>query len=287
MATWDELRFLLAIERAGSIRKAAQALGVNHATVSRRLQGYEARLGARLFERIGHRLELTPAGADAVETAQRIDVQVHDVERRIAGGDLRLEGTIRVALPPSLLGQFGPIFAAFTRAYPQVELEFATGLARVNLSRRDADVALRITGQPQSDLFGRRVGSMVARAWVDRRLHERVKDLPMAEWPWVDWVRRLGEFPTARWLRDELQAPVVARFESGRDLADAVGGGIGAGFLLDPSPAGLVRVPGAPEFALSLWVVTHNDLRNVARIRAFLRLVGDRIATRLAGQMGG
>lgn len=279
-SSWNSLRVALTVARSGSIRSAAGSLGVNHATVSRHLARYEQELGARLFERVGTRLELTAEGADAIETAERVEQEILDVERRISGGDLRLEGVIRLALPPGLLGMFTPEISQFSREYPQVTLEVVTGLSMVSLSRRDADVALRIVREPPGDLFGRRLGSVTARAVVSPELAAEYDALPPSQWPWVDWETRFSKFPSARWLKHELGALVVARFGTDRDIADAVRGGLGAGYVLNPSDD-LLPVPGAPEFSPSLWILIHQDLRNVARFRTFVRLVGDAIGRRL------
>ncbi len=282
MGSWDELKVVLEVARAGSVRKAAGALGFNHSTVSRRMAAYEERLAVRMFERVGTRLVLTPAGAEVMAAAERIEAEIYDVERKIAGGDLILEGTIRVALPPSLLGVFAPEFRHFAREYPDVTLEFVTGLNLVNLSQRDADVALRVVGKPPADLFGRRVGSIAARAFVAPDLFAEFQHRPLREWPWVGWTSRFAHFVSSRWVTEEVGATYCARFESGRDIEDAIRGGLGAGFMLHPDPPGLIPILAAPQFPVPLWMVTHSDLRNVGRIRAFLSVVGDQIRERLS-----
>lgn len=281
MGSWDDMRFVLAVARAESVRKAARELGVNHSTVSRRVSAYEERLGVRMFERVGSRLVLTTAGAEVLAAAERVEGEIIEVERRVAGGDLRLEGSVRVALPSSLLSIFAPVFAEFAQAYPELDLEFVTGLDLVSLSHRDADVALRIVGKLPADLFGKRVGYLKARAFALPELAARYRDRPLSQWPWVSWTERFGFFASARWLREEVGCTYTGRFESGRDIEDGIRGGLGAGFMLHPSPPGLVQVPGTPENQVPLWLVTHSDLRNVARIRAVLTGVGDGVRRQL------
>ena len=96
---WDDLRTLLAVARGGSLAAAARRLGVNHSTVFRRINALEARLGLRLFERLRSGYLPTAAGSELLESAERIETELLDVERRLAGRDLRLTGAIRLTAP--------------------------------------------------------------------------------------------------------------------------------------------------------------------------------------------
>lgn len=109
--SWDDLRLVLAVAQAGSLAGAARRLGISHATVFRRLAAIEAELGVKLFERTRAGYAPTPAGEDAAAAAERIQDEVHGVERRVAGRDVRPSGTVRVTTTDTLLsGLLSPVF---------------------------------------------------------------------------------------------------------------------------------------------------------------------------------
>lgn len=123
-ADWDDLRFVLAVARAGSLAGAARALRVNHTTVLRRLSAYEARLGVRLFERLPTGYVPTAPGAEMVAGLAHIDAAIHDVERRAAGRDRRLSGTVRLATTDTLMASVLPgALAALRAAHPGIAVE--------------------------------------------------------------------------------------------------------------------------------------------------------------------
>src|SRR5690349_13246117 len=113
---WDDLRTALSLGRAGSIRKAARALGVSHSTVLRRLHALEGAVGVQLFVDKGDGYEATPAGQDVFETASSLEEAVTNLERRVGGHDLRLTGPVRVTVPDPFAPLLFPIFSEFSRA---------------------------------------------------------------------------------------------------------------------------------------------------------------------------
>ena len=158
---WDDLRVVQAIAEAGSLSGAGRRLGASHATVFRRLNAIERRLGVALFERSRTGYAPTPAGEDLAATAARVETEVLGAERRVVGRDLRLSGSIRVTTTDTLLmGLLSPIFAGFQRAHPEIVLEVAVSNQLFNLSQRDADVAVRPSPSPPEHLVGRRVGTV-------------------------------------------------------------------------------------------------------------------------------
>ncbi|ONX33914.1 LysR family transcriptional regulator, partial [Burkholderia cenocepacia] len=159
--SWDDLRLVLAVAQAGSLAGAARRLGISHATVFRRLAAIEAELGVKLFERTRAGYAPTPAGEDAAAAAERIQDEVHGVERRVAGRDVRPSGTVRVTTTDTLLsGLLSPVFAAFRHACPEITLEVSVSNAVFDLSKREADVAIRPSSSPPEVLIGRRVGTI-------------------------------------------------------------------------------------------------------------------------------
>lgn len=174
LVDWDDLRFVLALARARRLSGAAAALATTHTTVARRIQGLEAALGSRLFERERDGYLLTSAGQEAVQVAERLEVELLALEARVVGGEVKLAGKLRVSTMDILLRRYQQVFASFVAAYPDVELTLLCSDHEASLARREADVALRLTGQPTEHLVGRRLGRVDFAVYAERRLARRV-----------------------------------------------------------------------------------------------------------------
>jgi DNA-binding transcriptional LysR family regulator len=280
MQSWDDLQTFLAILRAGSLQGAARTLGVNHSTIFRRLNTFEARLGVRLFDRLPGGYGPTPAGEDLRAAAERVEQEVQGIERRLLGRDVRLSGSLRVTTTDTLAqGLLAPHLAAFHERYPGIELELVTGNAFFSLSRREADIALRPGRQPDDLMVGRRVGTIAvavygARGYLERHAPPRAAD-ELGRHALISGDASLGHLPAVRWLAAVApSAAVVLRCNSWLSQLALAKAGLGLAalpsFLAEPEPA-LVRVLGpAPALASELWLLTHPELRRSARVRAFM-----------------
>jgi DNA-binding transcriptional LysR family regulator len=162
--SWDEFRLVKAIAETGSLAGAGDVLALNHSTVFRRLNGLEQELGSRLFERARTGYVPTPAGEEMVTLATRMFDDITEFERRVAGRDVKPSGELRVTTNDSLVAHLAtPLFGAFCRQYPEIKLDVVIDNRALNLSRRDADVAIRATAEPPETLVGRRIASI---AWA-------------------------------------------------------------------------------------------------------------------------
>lgn len=154
---WDDFRLVKAVAAAGGLTGAAAALGIAHSTAFRRLGQIEERLGTLLFERHRTGYAATPAGEEMVALAERVDGDIAAFTRRLAGQEIQPAGELRVTTSEALLVHLlTPIFAAFQRKCPEVRLDVVIADAALNLSKRDADVAIRATDTPPEALVGRR-----------------------------------------------------------------------------------------------------------------------------------
>ena len=160
MLSWDDFRYVKAIADTRSLAGAAEQLGVNHSTVFRRLGQIEQQLGSRLFERGRGGYALTTCGDEMVELAQRLGEDIVTFERKITGQDLRPSGELRITTSDIvLLRILNDVLIGFRRAYPEISVDLVATNRMLNLSRRDADIALRAAyGQPES-----LTGQLVAR----------------------------------------------------------------------------------------------------------------------------
>ncbi|MBB3230216.1 LysR family transcriptional regulator [Halomonas stenophila] len=280
---WDDLRVTLAVAETGSLSGAARRLGVSHATVFRRLGAIERRLGVRLFERGRAGYAPTPAGEELAGTASRVAAEVAAAERRLAGRDLRLAGTLRLTTTDTLLmGLVSPILADFRRRHPAIDLEVAVSNQLFNLSRRDADLALRPTRSPPEHLVGRRLGDIAQAVYVRR-------GAAATESAWVGPDRHLGDAALEAWMGARTSGAAY-RVDTLLGMFAAVREGLGQAvlpcYLADAEPA-LERL-GAPipELVTGLWLLTHPDLRRVARVRAFMEHLAGALETRAARLAG-
>jgi DNA-binding transcriptional LysR family regulator len=286
---WEDLRILLAVAEGGSLAAAARALGVNHTTVLRRLNTVERRLGLRLFDRLPAGYAPTAGGEEMLAAARRVAETVTALERRLSGQDLRLEGALRVATTDTLMASVLPgLLAAFRRLHPGILVEVTTANAFANLTRRDADVAIRPVAGPPEALVGRRVAGIGFAAYAaPEYLAEAAAGLPLPVHRWIGLDDSLAGSTVARWMRQALPAAEVAlRCDSllGARLAAEAGLGMAAlPCYLGDGSAVLRRVaplPAVPETAL--WVLTHEDLRRTARVAAFTGFAAAALAARRA-----
>lgn len=272
---WDDLRYILAVAAAGSLAGAARSLGVNHTTVLRRVSAFEDQHGLRLFERLPTGYVLTPGGEELIAAARRIDATVNDLERKLAGQDLKLSGTVRVTTTDTLMGSLLPeILARFRDAHPGITVEIAISNAFLNLTKRDADVAIRPARNPPETLVGRRVAKVAFAIYGQRRYLARRKTQDLKGQRWILPDDSLANTAAAQWLKSELpDVEVALRTDSLLAAAQAARAGIGLAALpcyLGDTLSELVCVEG-PVTAMetALWILTHEDLKHVARIRAF------------------
>lgn len=277
---WDDLRVVLAVAAEGSLSGAGRRLGISHATVFRHLGEVEQRLGVRLFERQRGGYRPTAAGEAAAEAARRVEAEVLEVERRLAGQDLRPAGSLRVTTTDSLLcGAFSSTFAAFRRAYPEIALEVALSNQQFSLSRREADIALRPSSAPPENLVGRHIATIEQTVYGHRDLVARQG--PAAALREADWIgpdEAMTYRTLERWMATEgHDRRCRYRIDSMLAMAAAAAEGAGLSVLpcyLGDADARLVRLgPPVPELASELWLLTHPDLRHAARVRVFMDFV--------------
>ena len=284
--SWDDLRCVLAIARGGGLNAAARQMGLNHSSVYRRLDALEARLQVRLFERGRTAYRLTLEGELMADAAQRMEAEALAAHRRVLGRDLKLSGTIRVSTTDMLgLHLLPPLLREFPRRYPEIEIELSISNRLVDLTRRDADVAIRAAEQAPDHLVGRRISLAASAAYAH---HSYLKDTgrarALADHDWLMLDGSMVHAPQARWLREHVPQPRCHfRFDALEGLRQGVRAGLGAGVL--PCFVGdvdreLVRLtPPETSGAFGIWVLTHPDLRRSARIRVFV----NEIATLIAG----
>lgn len=288
---WDDFRLVRAIADQRSLSGAAEALGVNNSTVFRRLNALEEQLGVRVFERARSGYLLTSAGEEMVALAARMSDSIVEFERRIAGQDVRPSGELRVTTTETIFAYLvSPMFCGFRRKYPEITLDFVIENRILNLSRRDADVAIRASVDPPQTLVGRRVATIAWRAYASAAMIAEtsppVDDLQRIVRPparWIGFSDSVSMTAGGRWVAANVHPDCInVRVNAVNALADAVQAGLGIGVLPcfigdqlpDVQPIPVIQ----PASDTGLWVLTHPDLKKAARVRAFLDFFGAELA---------
>jgi DNA-binding transcriptional LysR family regulator len=284
MLETKDLMLVQALARAKSVRRAAELLRVHQSTLFRRLDALEHELGVRVFERMREGYALTPAGERMCALAQRTQQELDDLERHLRGQDMRPYGSVRVTTTDTLIAtHLTPVLAAFRQVHPEIELEVNVSNQMLMLTKREADVAIRPTFEAPENLVGKCVCTLgvciyAAKSYVQR--HRRIEDF--AAHPWIGPDESLAH---VRWIRNlrksypDLATPY--RINTVHGMLAAAKAGLGLVILpcyVGDTEAELVRLR-APtqEPGNRLWLLTHPDLRQVARVRAFFDFVGSEL----------
>lgn len=264
MKNWDDLRYFRGLVGAHSIRAAAARLGTTHATVSRRIRELESDLGQSLFERDASGYVLTEFGEAVCAYAQAIEENVLAIDRlSFASGDA-LQGPLRLSVYAELYDAvLAPHVDAFMARHPLIELDVSLSGHALNLSKRQADVVVRLTQSPPEHLYGRRVSNSPLALYASNAY--------LAERPSPDLWIALDYAPSKP---PQLDAKTVFRTNSLRAAGEAVSRGRGLALLpcfIEAHFPDLVRLLGhdtVPD--LDVWVLTHADLRKNAKVRALM-----------------
>jgi DNA-binding transcriptional LysR family regulator len=273
---WDDLRLVLAVFREGTLSGAARRLGVTHSTVFRRLGTIEEHLGVRLFERFRDGYAPTAAGEMAAASAARLEDEVFALERKVSGEDLRPFGLVRIATTDSLGAIVMRHLAQMRRLHPELRLEIAISNAMANLTRREADIAIRPTRDPPELLVGRRVADIAHAVYGSQAYLSGQNPRDLSNHHWIGVDESLANTVIGRWMRENIDASRIAcSVDALPALRDAAEAGLGLAMLpcyLGDVASGLRRAkhktPANPRSAL--WLLTHRDLRRTARVRATL-----------------
>lgn len=280
---WDDLRYLLAAHRAGSIAGAARVLGVTKATASRRLAALESALDARLFDRTRDGLALTAAGQAVVDAARGMDETVSMLKDAVLdASQSQPQGVVRVTAPPWLADRYiVPSLSELGEQYPGIEVRLVTSNHLLNLGEREADLAIRNVRPTQQSLAVRKLvelgGCVYASSlYLDRRgMPGGREDLPKHD---VLVYESLGGMPGFEWLSEQgTGAKVAFRANDPVALVGAATAGLGLAAvpcLLGDAEPSLRRVPALGFSRCDMFLVSTEAARTAARTR----IVGDFLA---------
>ncbi|PYG33222.1 LysR family transcriptional regulator [Pelagimonas varians] len=270
--SWDDMRTVLSLVRCGSLAGAAQELGVNYTTVSRRIRRAEQTLGRVLFERLKDGYEPTAAAHFVAKNATEMEKTAHGLLRGLGGLDDGLQGDFTLTAPQLLISCIlSPVIRDFSRAYPEVSLHIRATNDLLDLSRREADLAIRISRAPGDSLMGLRLTEQHSASFAAPEWAERIALDPQAP---IDWLSYAGYDTLPNSVRINFPASRIAlRFDDMVAMQGAAVAGLGVvrmPMFLGRSTPGLVQVPLLePQPYADIWVVGHPDIWPSAKLAAF------------------
>jgi len=275
---WNALKVFLAISRSGSLAAAARDLKVNHSTIFRRLKQLEDDIQGRLFERINNRYALTTLGCEVLDQAQQIESSFADLDRKIVGVDLQPKGIVKITAPNNIAYRYlAPSTVQFNTLYPHIQLEILVSNQMLNMSNRQADIAVRATPAPPEHLIGRRVQRFNWSIYASRQ-YQHPLGLPtsidqLAGHSLIGATGELQELPAFIWLNQHFSDTIRTRADDLTSMSYLVEAGQGLALLPDDQERPeIIKLFSVAEVAPSdIWLLTHADLRNVARIKLVMQ----------------
>lgn len=291
MLDWNDLKYFLAVHRAGNLTRAAALLHINATTVGRRVTALEEQVGARLFDRTPEGWAATPAALRLVPKAERMEEEVFAITREVSGADARPAGVVRLTATEVLATRFiAPHLRKFHDRHPEITIDLVCTSRIVDLAKREADIALRLARPREEHLVVKRLTNIDVSLYAATRyldLHGRPENpeeslrghrvLLFAE------SRNFAQENT--WIEGRLDgAKVVLRSDSVNSVFASAVGGLGIAMLpraiADAEPR-LTRIETrtAPE-PRSVWQSVHEDMAQNARVRATLEFLGQILVPR-------
>jgi len=273
---WDDLRTVMMLVRHQSLAGAAGALGVNYTTVARRVRRAEVALNQPLFERLRDGYHPTQAAHVLARHAEQMETTEHSMMRQLQGAETELSGMLTLTAPQLMIASFlAPVIDQFTRAHPGIDLRILTTNDLLDLTRREADLAIRISRNPGDTLMGLRLLKQESASFANQDVADRISADPCAM---IDWIvydahpnvpQGIGpEFPNnkVRFRFDDMVAMIGA--------AQAGLGVVRMPMFLGRASERLVQVPVLqPQPYADVWVVGHPDVWPSRKLRAFREIL--------------
>ncbi len=278
MKNWENLRFYLAVARNKTVVAAAEQFGVSHSTVIRRISELEDELNCKLFKRSQRGYELTKSGDKLFENIVSIEEKVTEIERIAKGDSEEIKGRLTISCLENDMVDLFPVISSFIRQYPSIDIEMNTTFRSVDLAKKNVDVAIRMTNSPPENLVGRCVGRVSWGVFASKEYLNRVQERhDLSQLDWVIWQQK--EFIVGKsWLDKNVKnLKPILNTNNPSEVINAVKFGLGVGILnqnianKDPCLECIV----ADIRRFDLWVLTHPDSKDVARVQTFMKFMAE------------
>lgn len=273
---WDNLKTVLFVVRHGSLAAAARVLGVSYTTVSRRIAAAEESFGARLFDRRQEGYIATDAGRTAAQYAEAMEDSETTLRRTLDGKNADLSGRLVITAPELLINaHLCNVFAEFQASYPNVDLTVRASNALLDLDKREADIAIRISRDPGDNLVGRRLTQQHTAAFATPELVAQMTEDPAAPVTWLGFEFWKDVPKNTR--PDFTNQRIGIRFNDMLSVLGAARRGLGVArmpLFVGRSTDGLEMAPVMPPTPyMDIWALSHRDLRDSAKVQAFKSLL--------------
>lgn len=289
MYDWNDLRHFLAVARTGNLLAAGKVVGVNPTTTARRIAVLEAALEVRLFDRLQNGYRLTEAGEEFLAQAERVEQEAESLAHLAQRRNRALAGVLRVTTNEAFANMvLTPCLAEFADLYPGIRVEVVVSDQWLDVARGEADIALRAGAPDHGGVVGRKLCDLrwsiyASRTYADRRgfpADEAALDSHLV----IGGDGALAELPSSRWLQDRTpRAERLSKSNSLGNLLAATKAGLGIAPLpcmMGDAEADLIRcLPPIPELDAELWLITREQIRELAHVRTFNTFIAGRIAS--------
>ncbi len=275
-AHWDDLKTVMHLVRKGSLATAGDALEVSYTTVARRIKRIEEDLGLQLFERLADGYQPTDAGRLVAERAAAMESQEHDLMRHLSSVDETLKGTLTITAPQLVFtGMIGPAIREYSRLYPEVQIQLRASVEMLDLSRREADLAIRVSNDPGDSLVGRRLAQQQSGFFAVPELVDMLGKDPKARVNWIGFNQNpkvpdvvMEHFPNTKiGLLSDDYISMLSAAKMGVGIVEIP-------FSIGRQAEGLRLIETLPprEFP-DIWMVAHRDVWASAKVAAFRELL--------------
>lgn len=278
MLDWEDLKHFAALAREGSLSAAARAIGVDHATVARRIAALETATGLKLVDRRARAYVLTDEGRRLAAIAARMEESAFAAERAVQASSLRIRGSVSISAPPSFANAtIAPRLIDLKRRHPGILITLIGEKRSASLQRREADLALRLSRPTEPGLVARKIGSMGFGLYG---APDYLKTVPPHAWAFIAYDSSMNDSPQQKWLLSLAGDNEIALRTSDLDnQVIAARSGLGVAVLprfLGEVSAGLeCRQIAPPSVAREIWLVVHRDLRRAPVIRAVMEFLAE------------
>lgn len=277
---WNHLNVMVALAEQGTLKAAAEQLDLNTSTVWRQVQNLEKTLGSQLFIAGKSGYALTDVGRSVLEHARQVSAHIEAIKTQSCAQHASMQGLIRITGPENMVRKLlPPLVNEFRNENPGVEFELIEDAAALNLVRREADLALRITETPPDEVIAKKIGRVQWAVYGHKKLVAGRKFTlqTISELPFVDYhdVPAQG----VRWFQNNIKPRLrPVRCNSVSSAAHCAALGMGFVLLPDNENWDLEKVISLPEEAASnFWILAHPEMRNALRISAFRRFLIDKL----------
>jgi len=281
---WDDLRYFMALADSGSLAAAARKLGVEHATVGRRVAVLEEKLGVPLVDRRSRRTELTEAGRSVAARARAMEGEAFAIARDLLGAGRAKAVELAVSAPPQLAVLIARRMPGFRTGHPDVHLSLLGETRNVSLQRREADIALRLFRPEDDGLVIRKVGTLCYRIYGAAAY---LTSHQGGDHDFIGFDESLDDLPQQAWLKAQMgNRPMILRSNDLGVQIEAAAAGIGLAVL----PQFAARAsnlkpldPKAPIFTRDIWLTFHRDLQKNAAVKATAAFLAECMPNEKAG----